>query len=82
MAEHFGRRGLLVVISDLYEEPDAILEAIGPLRFRGNEVIVFHVLDEAELEFNFDDASSFEDLESGEQIPIVPEALRDEYRRR
>ena len=80
MAEHFGRRGMLVVISDFYEEPDAVLEAIRPLRFRGNEVIVFHILDEAEVEFNFDDASSFEDLESGEQIPIVPEALRDEYR--
>ena len=81
MAEHFGRRGMLVVISDFYEEPDAVLEAISPLRFRGNEVIVFHILDEAEVEFNFDDASSFEDLESGEQIPIVPEALRDEYRK-
>ena len=80
MAEHFGRRGMLIVISDLYEEPDAILEAIAPLRFRGNEVIVFHILDEAEVEFNFDDASSFEDLESGEQIPIVPEGLREEYR--
>jgi uncharacterized protein (DUF58 family) len=80
MAEHFGRRGMLVVISDFYEEPDAILEAIGPLRFRGNEVIVFHVLDQAEIEFNFEDASSFEDLESGEQIPIVPEGLRAEYR--
>jgi uncharacterized protein (DUF58 family) len=80
MAEHFGRRGMLVVISDLYEEPDAVLEAISPLRFRGSEVIVFHVLDEAELDFNFDDASSFEDLESGEQIPIVPDGLRDEYR--
>ena len=80
MAEHFGRRGVLVVISDLYEEPDAVLEAISPLRFRGSEVIVFHVLDEAELDFNFDDASSFEDLESGEQIPIVPDGLREEYR--
>jgi uncharacterized protein (DUF58 family) len=80
MAEHFGRRGMLVVISDFYEEPDAILEAISPLRFRGNEVIVFHILDQAEIEFNFEDASSFEDLESGEQIPIVPEGLRAEYR--
>ena len=80
MAEHFGRRGVLVVISDLYEEPDAIVEALGPLRFRGNEVIVFHLLDPAELDFDFKEASAFEDLESGEQIPIVPEALRDEYR--
>src|SRR4051812_29340468 len=56
MAEHFGRRGLLVVISDLYEEPDAVLEAIGPLRFRGNGIIVFHLLDAAELGFAFDAA--------------------------
>ena len=80
MAEHFGRRGLLVLISDLYEEPDAVLEAVGPLRFRGNDIIVFHVLDPAEVDFTFDDASSFEDLESGEQIPVVPEALGDQYR--
>ena len=80
MAEHFGRRGLLVLISDLYEEPDVILDAVGPLRFRGNDIIVFHVLDPAEIDFPFDDASSFEDLESGEQIPVVPEALREQYR--
>ena len=80
LAEFFGRRGLLVVISDLYEEPEAVAEAIGPLRFRGNDVIVFHVLDPSELDFTFPDASSFEDLESGVQIPVVPEGLRDEYR--
>lgn len=80
MAEHFGRRGLLILISDLYEEPDAVLEAIGPLRFRGNDVVVFHVLDQAELDFGFTDPSAFEDLESGEQIPIVPHALAEQYR--
>jgi uncharacterized protein (DUF58 family) len=81
MAEHFGRRGMLVIISDLYEEPDVIMEAVGPLRFRGNDIIIFHLLDPAELEFNFSEASAFEDLESGEQIPIVPHALREEYQR-
>jgi len=80
MAEHFGRRGLLVLISDLYEEPDAVLEAIAPLRFRGNDIIVFHLLDPAEIDFTFDAPSSFEDLESGEQIPVVPEALAAQYR--
>jgi uncharacterized protein (DUF58 family) len=80
IAEHFGRRGLLVLISDLYEEPDALLEAIGPLRFRGHDMIVFHVLDRAELDFEYADPSAFEDLESGEQIPIVPEALAGQYR--
>jgi uncharacterized protein (DUF58 family) len=80
MAEHFKRRGILVLISDFYEEPDAILEAIKPLKFIGNDLIVFHVMDPAELEFGYDDASSFEDLESGEQIPVVPQSLAEEYR--
>jgi uncharacterized protein (DUF58 family) len=80
MAEHFGRRGLLVLISDLYEEPDAVIDAIGPLRFRGNDIVVFHLLDPAELDFTFTDPSAFEDLESGDQIPIVPDALAEQYR--
>ena len=80
MAEHFGRRGLLILISDLYEEPDAVLEAIGPLRFRGNDIAVFHLLDPAELDFSFREPSAFEDLETGEQIPIVPDALADQYK--
>ena len=80
LAEHFGRRGILVLISDLYEDPQQVLEAIGPLRFRGHDLIVFHVLDPAEIEFAYEDASAFEDLETGEQIPIVPEALAEQYR--
>ena len=80
MAEHFKRRSVLALISDFYEEPDVILEAIKPLRFLGNDLMVFHVLDPAEIEFKYDDASSFEDLESGEQIPVVPEALAEQYR--
>jgi hypothetical protein len=43
-------------------------------------VILFHVLDPAEIDFTFEDASSFEDLESGEQLPVVPDALRKQYR--
>jgi uncharacterized protein (DUF58 family) len=77
--ERLRRRGIVVVVSDLYEEPDAVAEAIRPLRFRGHDVIVFHVLDPAEREFPFGEASSFEDLETGERLPVVPEALRAEY---
>ena len=80
LAEHFGRRGIIVVISDFYAEPDEIFEAVGPLRFRGNDVILFHVLDSQEVDFSFNEPSSFEDLESGDQIPIVPAALADQYR--
>lgn len=80
LAEHFGRRGIVVVISDFYDEPDAIFDAVGPIRSRGNDVILFHVLDPSEIEFTFAEPSSFEDLESGDQIPIVPDALAAQYR--
>jgi uncharacterized protein (DUF58 family) len=78
--ERLVRRGIVAVVSDLYEEPDAVARAVRPLRFRGHDVIVFHVLDSAELEFPFDEATSFEDLESGERMPVVPDAMRGQYR--
>ena len=80
MAEHFKRRGILLLISDFYDEPDAILEAIKPLRFLGNDLIVFHVLDPQEIDFAYDDASSYEDLESREQMPVVPQSFQAQYR--
>jgi hypothetical protein len=80
MAEHFKRRGILLLISDFYDEPDAILDAIKPLKFLGNDLIVFHVLDPQEINFEYDDASTFQDLESGEQVPVVPQSFRDQYR--
>lgn len=81
MAEHFKRRGILLLISDFYDEPTAILDAIKPLRFLGNDLIVFHVLDPQEIEFSYDEASAFQDLETGEQVPVVPDSFRKEYRR-
>ncbi|MGE0706088.1 MAG: DUF58 domain-containing protein, partial [Vicinamibacterales bacterium] len=81
MAEHFKRRGILLLISDFYDDPAAILEAIKPLRFLGNDLIVFHVLDPQEIDFSYEEASAFQDLESGEQVPVVPDSFRKEYRR-
>ncbi len=80
LAEHFGRRGIVVLISDLYEDPETVMDAVSLIRFRGNDVIIFHVLDQAEVDFDFGDPSAFEDLETGEQIPIVPDALGAQYR--
>src|SRR5262245_6438848 len=80
MAEHFKRRGILLLISDFYDEPEEILEAIKPLRFLGNDLIVFHVLDPREVDFEYEDASTFEDLESTEQMPVVPQSFRQQYR--
>lgn len=80
LATHFQRRSILVVISDLYDEPRNVLDAVSELRNRGNEIIVMHVLDPAELEFPFDEASSFQDMESDDRMPVVPAMLRDQYR--
>lgn len=79
-AEIFRRKGIIVLISDLYEEAGQVVQAVRMLVSRGHDVIVFHVLDSDELEFPFETPSSFEDLESGKQIPVVPMKLRDEYR--
>jgi len=80
IAEHFKRRSIVALISDLYENPDDVLEALKPYRFLGNDLVVFHVLDPAEIEFPYKDASRFADLESGEEVPVVPESFADQYR--
>ena len=72
---------MVAIISDLYEEPDDIVSAVNFLRGRGNDLMVLHVLDPRELDFPFTEAGNFVDLESGEQMPIIPDYLRDEYRK-
>jgi uncharacterized protein (DUF58 family) len=81
MAEHFKRRSIIALVSDLYENPEELLDALKPYRFLGNDLVVFHVLDPAEIEFPYRDASRFQDLESGEQMPVVPEVFADQYRK-
>jgi hypothetical protein len=81
MAEHFKRKSIIALISDLYEDPDDLLQALTPYRFMGHDVVVFHVLDPAEIEFPYRDASRFMDVESGEEIPVIAESLADEYRK-
>lgn len=80
LAENFRRRGILVLLSDLYEEPDAIISALHQLRGVGSEIIVMHLLDPAELEFPFQDAASFQDMEGEEALPVLPDSLRARYR--
>ena len=80
IAESFTRRSVVLLISDLYEDPKSVVKAVVSLRQKGNDVIVFHVLDAAEVNFTFDHAINFEDLETGEQLAVVPEVLREQYR--
>ena len=81
LSEHLRRRSIVAVISDFYEEASAVADAVRQLRQRGNDVIVFHVLDRAELEFPYQDAMTIVDLESGDKLPVVPETLKDDYRK-
>jgi uncharacterized protein (DUF58 family) len=79
IGEFARRRQIVVVISDLYEEPQRVVRAVARLRNRGNDLIVLQVLDPAELDLPFEDAANFEDMESGEAIPVVPGLLREQY---
>lgn len=74
------RRGIIVLVSDFYEPPEQVLDAVKPLRYRGHDMIVFHVLDPAEVDFPYEEAGNFEDAETGERIPIVPATQREKYR--
>ena len=74
------RAGIVVLISDWYEAPDELERRVGELTTRGHDVMVIQVLDPAERSFPYDEAGSFEDLESGDRLAVVPEALRDRYR--
>jgi uncharacterized protein (DUF58 family) len=81
MAQHFKRPSILALISDLYENPEVLLESVKPYVHLGNDLVVFHVLDPAEITFPYKDPSRFQDLESGTQVPVVPEVFAKEYRK-
>jgi len=77
------RRGLVVVLSDFYEQPETIIKTVEPLRFKGNEVILFHVLDPQEIKPKFREPVLLVDMENArEALEVSPEYARNEYRRR
>jgi uncharacterized protein (DUF58 family) len=78
--ESLRRRGILVLISDFYEDTERVLEAVRLLQSPGHDVIVFHLLDPDELEFPFEGPSNFQDMETGEELPLVPGKLREGYK--
>ncbi len=82
IAESQRRRGFMLVLSDLYEPPDRVISALGPVRDAGHDVVVMQLLDPMERSFDFPDAATFEDVESGLRLPIVPSRLRGDYQRR
>jgi uncharacterized protein (DUF58 family) len=80
IAGQVRRRGLIVLVSDLLDDPDAILKGLRHFRFKGNDVIVFHLLDQAELDLPFEGNILFEDLEAANlQVIADPRAIRSTY---
>ncbi len=82
LAESIVKRGLIIVISDLFDDPEAIMKGLHHFRHKRHEVIVFHVMDPAELEFPFEDMAEFLDLETGERLNVHPVTVREEYLKR
>ena len=78
--ELLHRRGIAIVISDFYEDPRSIVRAIEPLRYRGNEVILFHVLDPQEIRPVLSSSAILVDLETDQKIEVVPEYTKTAYR--
>ncbi len=77
------RRGIVVVLSDFYEDPQTIIKTVEPLRFHGNEVILFHVLDPQELAPRFREPVLLVDMEDARaSLEVSPEYAGNEYRRR
>ena len=82
VAGKMRRRGLVILVSDLLDEPEEILKGLRLFRFKGNDVIVFHLLDSAELELPFDGNVLFEDTEQANlKVTADPQAIRKIYRK-
>jgi uncharacterized protein (DUF58 family) len=82
LAEALARRSLVVLISDLLDDPGPIIDGLKHLTFRGSDVIVFQVLDPHELTFPFRSSARFMDIESAEAVTADASTIRDEYLRR
>jgi len=79
LAEALSKRSLVVLISDLLDDPGQVVKGLKHLRFRGTDVIVFQVLDPHEIQFPFKGAAKFTDVESADEIIADPARVREGY---
>ena len=80
VADLMRRRSMVAIISDFYEQPEDVVSAVSPLHHKGCDLILFHLLDAAEIDFPFDQAAQFQDMETDQAVPVVPDVFRDQYR--
>ena len=79
LANRIGKRGLVIVISDLYDEPAEVMKALQHFVYKRHQIIVFHLMDPAELEFPFKKILSFLDMETNERVQVDPRYVREGY---
>ncbi|HQA39486.1 MAG TPA: DUF58 domain-containing protein [Kiritimatiellia bacterium] len=80
IAERIPRRGMVVILSDLYDDPAALIQALHHFRYRRHEVLLFHIVAEEELTFPFESYTKFQDLECADnRLPIDPRTIRATY---
>jgi uncharacterized protein (DUF58 family) len=79
LRQFLHRRGLIVLLSDFWEQPEQIIQTIAPLRYHGNELVLFHVLDPEEIRPKLRDPVLLEDLESGATLEVSPDYATHEY---
>jgi uncharacterized protein (DUF58 family) len=79
LADAVKKRGMVVLISDLLDEPERVIDGLRHFRFRGTDVVVFHIMDPDELTFPFERASKFRDMEAGDELMAVPSVVRAAY---
>ena len=82
IAERIRRRSMVVVISDFFDDVEEVMRGRQHFRHRHHEVIVLHLLDDAEIEFPFERVTMFEGLERGEQVVVDPRVFAEGYRAR
>ena len=80
-AEAINKRGLIILISDLLDDPDELLSGIKHFRHKGHEVIIFHILDPLELTLDFSDRTLFRDMETGEELITEPLHIKKDYQK-
>ncbi|MEI6607455.1 MAG: DUF58 domain-containing protein [Verrucomicrobiota bacterium] len=80
LAEGMARRGLVLMMSDLLDDPEAVFRALAHFRRRGHDVVLIHVLDPAELTLPFNGVSDFIDMETGERLEADAALVRRAYR--
>ncbi len=79
LAETTVKRGLIVLISDLFDDPELVMKGLHHFRHKRHEVILFHVMDPAEIDLPYEDMTEFRDLETGERLNVNPVSIRQAY---